>query len=456
MELLSWNNLLKQWKADVIFLQETKLEHFVDWLFVGSIGASGVDDVVGDYSVSGRFKILSSGFEWAFTGVYGPTSNADKRLMGEELAGVNSWWDVSWCVGRDFNVVRFPRERMGAEFITPAMRGFPDFIFEHGLMDFPSEGGAFTWSNSLSRSWIDRGRSPFRFENTWLKADGFTDLVKNWWDSSVSWYAKLSRQKVSLLGCILAVDEIEETRTLLEGEQCEHYQAKADLERIMLMEEISWRQKSRLLCLKEGDKNTKFFHRLANSHRRNNTIGQLLALYSESSIHRPLLDGTEFSVLEDKMSCWLERCFSEDEVFEVVSNMNGDRAPSLDGFTMSFFQSCWGILKEDVKKVFHYLHAHGYFEKSLNATFITLIPKKPGAVEIKDFQPISLISGVYKILAKVLANRLEKDLNKVVSEPQNAFVKERQMMEAVDFFMYFHSSFFCACYGGPQPDVRES
>ena len=248
------------------------------------------------------------------------------------------------------------------------------------------------------------------------------------------------------------MDEIEETRTLLEGEQCEHYQAKADLERIMLMEEISWRQKSRLLCLKEGDKNTKFFHRLANSHRRNNTIGQLLvdeeeinnqdtikekivefykALYSESSIHRPLLDGTEFSVLEDKMSCWLERCFSEDEVFEVVSNMNGDRAPSLDGFTMSFFQSCWGILKEDVKKVFHYLHAHGYFEKSLNATFITLIPKKPGAVEIKDFQPISLISGVYKILAKVLANRLEKDLNKVVSEPQNAFVKERQMVDSM-------------------------
>jgi len=137
--------------------------------------------------------------------------------------------DVPWCVGRDFNVVRCPRERMGAEFITPAMRGFPDFIFEHGLMDFPLEGGAFTWSNSLSRSWIDRfmvsltmkeqfsmmtqrrpphllsdhfpilseckvlrrGRSPFHFENTWLKADGFTDLVKNWWDSSVSWYAEL-------------------------------------------------------------------------------------------------------------------------------------------------------------------------------------------------------------------------------------------------------------------------
>ena len=82
-------------------------------------------------------------------------------------------------------------------------------------------------------------------------------------------------------------------------------------------------------------------------------------------------------------------------------------------------------------KVFHYLHTHGNFEKSLNATFITLIPKKPGAVEIKDFRPINLISGVYKILAKVLANRLEKVLHKVVFEPQNAFVKERQILDSV-------------------------
>ena len=114
------------------------------------------------------------------------------------------------------------------------------------------------------------------------------------------------------------MDEIEETRTLLEGEQRERDQAKADLERIMLMDEISWRKKSRLLCLKEGDKNIKFFHRLANSHRCNNTIGRLVvdgeeinnqdtvkekivefykALYSESSIRRPSLDGMEFSIL---------------------------------------------------------------------------------------------------------------------------------------------------------------
>jgi hypothetical protein len=73
----------------------------------------------------------------------------------------------------------------------------------------------------------------------------------------------------------------------------------------------------------------------------------------------------------------------------------------------------------------------GIFEKSLNATFICLIPKKPGAVELKDFRPISLVGSVYKIMAKVLANRLSLVLAKIISSPQNAFVKERQILDSV-------------------------
>lgn len=88
-------------------------------------------------------------------------------------------------------------------------------------------------------------------------------------------------------------------------------------------------------------------------------------------------------------------------MYEVVSNINGDKAPGPSGFKMALSQSCWGILKEDVMKVFHYFHAHGTFEKSINDTFLTLIPKKPGVVEIKEFWPISLVTLVNKILVKV-------------------------------------------------------
>ena len=72
-------------------------------------------------------------------------------------------------------------------------------------------------------------------------------------------------------------------------------------------------------------------------------------------------------------------------------------------FQWAFYQACWGILKSDIMAVFHHFHVTGQFEKSLNATFITLIPKKAAAVDVKDFRPISLVGGVYKILAKVLA-----------------------------------------------------
>lgn len=70
------------------------------------------------------------------------------------------------------------------------------------------------------------------------------------------------------------------------------------------------------------------------------------------------------------------------------------------------------------------------FVKSLNATFIALIPKRKGAVEVKDFRPISLLGSVYKIIAKLLAERLKLVVDKLVSEHQNAFIEGRQIVDA--------------------------
>ena len=63
---------------------------------------------------------------------------------------------------------------------------------------------------------------------------------------------------------------------------------------------------------------------------------------------------------------------------------------------------------------FHDFQVTRNSEKSINATFLALIPKKPGAQEYKDFRPISLVTGIYKIIAKVLANRLTVVLDKIV------------------------------------------
>ena len=144
-------------------------------------------------------------------------------------------------------------------------------------------------------------------------------------------------------------------------ESMEKDRIHGELEKTTLLEEICWRQKSRALFLKEGDRNTKFFHRIANSHRRYNTIDTLMVdgelstdqgiiegcishfyrqLYSENEVHRPLLDEIVFSSISEKDANWLDRPFDEDEVFRVVLDFNGDKAPSPDGFLMAFFQSC--------------------------------------------------------------------------------------------------------------------
>ena len=80
---------------------------------------------------------------------------------------------------------------------------------------------------------------------------------------------------------------------------------------------------------------------------------------------------------------------------------------------------------------FRDFHDQGRFAKSLNATFFVLVPKKEGAKDLRDFRPISLVGSLYKLLAKVLANRLEKMISKVVSNFQNAFVEGKQILDVV-------------------------
>ena len=88
-------------------------------------------------------------------------------------------------------------------------------------------------------------------------------------------------------------------------------------------------------------------------------------------------------------------------------------------------------MERDVLVVFEEFYQHSKFEKSLNATFIALIPKKNGASNIRDFRLISLVGSVYKILAKVLANRLKEVLDQLISKSQNSFVGGRQILDSV-------------------------
>ncbi|GJX09334.1 RNA-directed DNA polymerase, eukaryota, reverse transcriptase zinc-binding domain protein [Tanacetum coccineum] len=72
---------------------------------------------------------------------------------------------------------------------------------------------------------------------------------------------------------------------------------------------------------------------------------------------------------------------------------------------------------------------HGEIPPGCNSSFIALIPKVPDANLVKDFRPISLIGSIYKIIAKILSNRLVNVLGDIVNEVQSAFIAKEQMLD---------------------------
>jgi hypothetical protein len=149
---------------------------------------------------------------------------------------------------------------------------------------------------------VDRieGKKYFKFENMWLKSVGFVEQVQRWWESYVFqgllsfvlasklkalkvdlkiWNAEVfgdvGKKKKELLEGIKELECFEEARGLVEEERVQKSDMIRELEKSLLFEEVNWRQKSQALWLKEGDNKTKFFHRMANSHRRYNHVGVL-------------------------------------------------------------------------------------------------------------------------------------------------------------------------------------
>ncbi|XP_015166235.1 uncharacterized protein [Solanum tuberosum] len=194
----------------------------------------------------------------------------------------------------------------------------------------------------------------------------------------------LKAKKADILYQISSLDTIQEQRLLSEDELLLKASLKMEYEEVAKNEEISWRQKSRILWLKQGDKNTKFFRRMANYRIKEEIVDFYKNLYSETEHWRPLFNLQEGSIITEDDNDWLQSEFEEQEVLECLKLCAADKAPGPDGYSMGFFQCCWEIVKKDVMDTIRNFHTSDYFEKSFNATYVALITKKIGAKSLKE------------------------------------------------------------------------
>ncbi|XP_011627897.1 uncharacterized protein LOC105421599 [Amborella trichopoda] len=111
--------------------------------------------------------------------------------------------------------------------------------------------------------------------------------------------------------------------------------------------------------------------------------------------------------------------------------MPGDKAFGPDGFPLFFFHIFWNLVCTEVLgKVLDFLRTGEIF-RGVNSSFIALIPKNSIIASLRDIRPISLLSSLYKIIDKMLAERLKVVLPDIIFCPQSAFIKDRLITDSV-------------------------
>jgi hypothetical protein len=114
--------------------------------------------------------------------------------------------------------------------------------------------------------------------------------------------------------------------------------------------------------------------------------------------------------------------FTKEEIHEALKSMPPQKAPGPDGYMADFYQFRWDMVGEEVcDAALHFFNSVS-MDAAINATNIVLIPKNCNPCSVTDFRPISLCNVLYKIISKVLANRLKRVLPHVISQSQSAFI----------------------------------
>ncbi|XP_031107562.1 uncharacterized protein LOC116012214 [Ipomoea triloba] len=314
---------------------------------------------------------------------------------------------------------------------------------------------------------IVRQKRRFMFENAWIKESGCKDIVLRAWTASVGepLPRRLEHCGDSLKrwggGFVKQTEkEIAWIQSRLNGLRYRRDEVSLrcfrDLDARMrtLYDELNifWRQRAKQHWLAKGDRNTKFFHLYASIRRRKNRIvrlrdetgqwidgGGLMGLakrYFENIFTAKgvsLLDSLNTFVpkVSEVDNDVLMQPFTNDDVKEALFSMAPDKSPGPDGYSPAFFQHFWSEIGSDVSRFVLDCMNEGEFPVGMNDAIITLVPKIAAPASMRELRPIALCNVVYKILSKMLANRMKDVLEKIISASQSAFLPGRLITDNV-------------------------
>jgi hypothetical protein len=323
---------------------------------------------------------------------------------------------------------------------------------------------------------LDLDPIPFIFSPLWVKESDFMDMVKESWKQPVKgspffvWEEKIRRMKAVLKSWAKHLPNPATERKKIQSTlELHHFHSKdakitkealdkeahfqQNYHKACLAEEEYWMQKSRSLWLKVGDMNSSFFHKQAQARKWSNAISKIkeenithkenTRTKRATSLHLKKLYNDEEELgqnskllevvpllITSKMNQLLEAKVTKSEVNDALYAIDPDKAPCPDGFRTRFLQSCWQIVEKDFFKMILKSQNYQKIGGSTNYVFLSLIPKDKGAKTFNKFHPISLCNIGYKLITKVIANRLKNILPKIIPENQRGFIHGRQLVDS--------------------------
>ncbi|XP_020696169.2 uncharacterized protein LOC110109442 [Dendrobium catenatum] len=313
--------------------------------------------------------------------------------------------------------------------------------------------------------------------NRWIREDfGMPDEVVNckcsrtmkalfFW--SRNRLKELNELKISLESRMEELQLVDCSPNGLNEEQEQELRLKAiELNTTLARLATWWKKRAKDKWIDEGDMNSHFFHSFASARRRGNRIIEVVNSNGERIVDPNLIQEEFWNFF---MLKWRDRQFSlanwpefgnhdmipaqysdsmeaeitESKIRQAVFSMGSNRAPGIDGITSSFLKFYWEIIKKDVISVIMHFFATNVMCQSWKETLVVLIRKMENVNMPSKFRLISLFQSFYKIVSKVLINRLKPVLSTIISEEQGAFVPGRSIsshglmaQEMMSKFMY--------------------
>ncbi|GJW11767.1 RNA-directed DNA polymerase, eukaryota [Tanacetum coccineum] len=452
-------------KVNFLSIQETKSDHISDMDIKSLWGNSKFDctisESVGNSSgilcvwdprvfckenhiISDNFIVLygswvSKKVKLLMISIYAPQSSASKRILWNYISNLIGCWDGHYMVMGDFKEVRCVEDRFGSEFNAKSANEFNCFISNSGLIEIQLECYSFTWSlqSAKKMSKLDR----------FLVSDGLLSVFPHL--SGICLDRHLSDHRPILLREVIFDYRPSYFRVYHSWLNFQDFDKMVletwnniDIDDRNKMAKIQWAI--------EGDENSKFFHGIINRKRANLAIKGVMVdgdwvddpcrVKEEFRLHfanrfrapvdtRYKLNYTFPNKLQPDQMATLESPVSRDEVRNAVWGCGENKSPGPDGFSFEFFRKFWDTVGSDFYEAVEWFFEHSSFSRGCNSSFIALIPKNQDPKFVNDYRPISLIGSLYKVVTKILANRLSSVIPGLISDVQTAFLPNRQILD---------------------------